>query len=98
MIVELEPEPPCPRYTAWWRVVEGGGGRSDEAARNPSCQEHKRASVHSDNVDDLGGFVHAARWSERAHRRARIHGRQRVAGDRKSTRLNSSHTVLSRMP
>src|SRR5207247_8938654 len=75
MIVELEPEPPCPRHTAWWRAVEGGGGRSDEAAGYPSSQEHKRASVHSHNVDGLGGFVHAARWSARGHRRARVNCR-----------------------
>jgi len=81
MVVELEPEPPCPRHTDRSRAVEGGRGRSDEATGHPSSQEHKRASVHAHNVDGPGGFVHAGRGAgQRAHRGARVYGRQRVAG------------------
>ena len=44
---------------------------------------------------EVGGALGASAW--RARHEA-IHGAKRCLGDRKSTRLNSSHIPLSRMP
>ena len=100
------PHGSAPTLATWRWAPLGKGGPSGESAGSPRgsvSRESTRVSTYPGDLEmgtprERGSQRGVSGESTRVSQQGVHAGQHRASGDRKSTRLNSSHNVISRMP